>query len=478
MLHEHNLRNYQRRAIDHLLEHPYAGLFLDMGLGKTVSTLTAVNAMLLTGQAGKVLIVAPKRVAESVWHTEAAQWSHLKHLSFSLVLGPERRRKEALQAKADIYVTTRDLVCWLQAYCGSKFPFDTVIIDELSSFKHAKSARFKALRMLRPQVKRVIGLTGTPMPNGLLDLWPQLYLLDMGERLGKTIGQYRDKYFNEGKRNGHVVYSYNIKREKGNDLLGEDIYEREIYSKISDICISMKAEDYLELPKRIDQDVVIELPPAEMKQYLEFERDQVLALAGSGEITAMSAAALTNKLLQYANGAVYKADKEQAEPYVVVHDLKISALEQDLEAANGNPFLLFYQYKHDVERITHQLKEYKPRLLQNADDILAWNRKEIPFMLAHPASAGHGLNLQAGGHLLGWFGLPWSLELYLQGVGRLDRQGQPLPVVNRRYIVKGTMDEDVAKAIERKQAGQDALMEAVKARISKYLSVTPGYAAR
>ena len=472
---ESNLHDYQSHSVDHILKHTYSALFLSMGLGKTVSTLTAINRLKYDAfEVEKVLIIAPKRVAESVWHTEAQKWDHLKHLSFSLVLGNERKRKEALKADVDIYVINRENVVWLQAYLGGAFPYDMLVIDELSSFKSAKSARFKSLRILRPRIKRVVGLTGTPMPNGLLDLWPQLYLLDQGERLGKTIGSYQAKYFNPGKRNGHVVFNYNLKKEKEDvDVLGSDINEKEIFDKIGDICISMKAADYLDLPKRLDQIVEITLPPELMRQYEAFERDTVLSYAASegitgDEISAPHAAALTGKLLQFANGAVYRDDKS----YLEIHSCKIEALEADLEAANGSPMLVFYQFQSDAERIMKQLAAYHPHRFDpkhTLRDVEAWNRGEIPFMLTHAASAGHGLNLQYGGHLLWWFGRPWSLELYQQGVTRVDRQGQRYPVINRTGIVKGTMEEDVIKSLERKDAGQEALMQAVKARIAKYL---------
>lgn len=472
-MNESNLYPYQQVAAQHIYDNPHAALLLDMGLGKTVSTLTTVNRLKYDDfTVDKVLIIAPKRVAESVWHTEAQKWDHLKHLTFSLVLGNERKRKEALNAKADIYVINRENVVWLQAYLGGAFPFDMLVIDELSSFKSAKSARFKSLRIMRPRISRLIGLTGTPMPNGLLDLWPQLYLLDQGERLGKTLGSYQAKYFKPGKRNGHVVYSYDLVKEK-DEVLGDDINAREIFDKISDICISMKAEDYLDLPQRLDQIVEIDLPPELMQQYLDFERDTVLAYAQAGELTgdeisAPNAAALTGKLLQFANGAVYRADKT----YMEIHDCKIDALAEDLEAANGSPMIVFYQFKSDAERIMKKLKAFKPHMFDpkhTLRDVDAWNRGEIPLLLTHAASAGHGLNLQYGGHLMWWFGRPWSLELYQQGVTRVDRQGQTHVVVNRTGVIKGTMEEEVIKALARKDAGQEALMQAVKARVQKYL---------
>lgn len=446
---------YQDFATQHVIENPFSGLFLDMGLGKTVSTLTAVDYLMFDEMdISKVLVIAPKRVAEDTWTSETAKWDHLKHLKISVVLGTERQRKEALKAKADIYVINRENVAWLVGVYQSAWPFDMVVIDELSSFKSAKSIRFKSLRMVRPLIKRVVGLTGTPAPNGLIDLWPQLYLLDKGERLGKTITKYREEYFTPGRRNGQVVFNYNLKTES----------EKRIYDKIGDICISMKAKDYLSLPERITRDVEIHLPAPLKAKYDEFERDQILALEDLDEISAVNAAALTNKLLQFANGAIYDANKDWHE----VHKAKLDALDEIVEAANGQPVLVFYSYKHDLARIQQRLKAYKPRKLDSREDITEWNEGKIQLLLAHPASAGHGLNLQAGGNIIVWFGLTWSLELYQQANARLDRQGQTKPVIVHRLIVAGTMDEDVSKAIERKTAGQDALMDAVKARIAKH----------
>ncbi len=444
---------YQEHAIEHIIDHPGAGLFLEMGLGKTVATLTAVDQLLSRLEVTKVLVIAPKRVAEDVWTTETAKWDHLKHLKISLVLGTERQRKEALLAKADIYVINRENVVWLVGHYGTAFPYDMVVIDELSSFKTAKAQRFKALRQIRPRVDRVVGLTGTPAPNGLLDLWPQLYLLDQGERLGKTLTGYRDKYFKPGKRNGHIIYEYNLK-----------VNDSEIYSQISDICISMKREDYLQLPDRIDTTTMITLPPKIMDKYLDFEKKQILAMDDIDDISVLNAAALTNKLLQFANGAVYDDEKMWHE----VHAEKLEAIEEKMEAANGQPVLIFYSYKHDLERLKRTLKQYKPQEIKGSEDVKRWNDGDIQLLLAHPASAGHGLNLQYGGNIIYWFGVPWSLELYQQAVARLDRQGQVRPVVNDRFICKGTMDEDVLASLDSKADVQEALMQAVKARVVKY----------
>ena len=452
----YNPHPYQDFATEHIIENPEAGLLLGMGLGKTVSTLTAVDRLMNDYfEVNKVLVIAPKRVAEDTWTTESAKWDHLKHLRLSVVLGSERERKEALKAKADIYVINRENVAWLVGYYQSAFPFDMIVIDELSSFKSAKAIRFKSLRMIRPKVNRVVGLTGTPAPNGLIDLWPQMYLLDQGARLGKTISGYRERYFTPGKRNGQVVFNYNLKEES----------ERAIYDKIGDICISMTAMDYLSLPERVNHTIEVKLPKAIQDRYDEFEKQQVLSILESDtDISAVNAAALSTKLRQFANGAVYDAEKK----YHVVHDEKLEALEEVVEAANGRSVLIFYSFKHDLERIQKRLKGYKPRVLEGKSDIADWNTGKIQVMLAHPASAGHGLNLQAGGNIVVWFGLNWSLELYQQANARLDRQGQIKPVIIYHLITVSTIDQKVFLALEGKAEGQDALLNAVKAIINKY----------
>jgi SNF2 family DNA or RNA helicase len=458
---------YQEHATEHIIENDGCGLFLEMGLGKTVSTLTAIDRLMYDEmKIQKVLVIAPKKVAEETWSTESQKWDHLKHLRLSLVLGSEGQRKQALLAKADIYVINRENVAWLIAHYGTAFPFDMTVIDELSSFKSAKSIRFKSLRQVRPKIKKVVGLTGTPMSNGLLDLWSQLYLLDMGQRLGATLTGYREKYFRAKNRNGFIVYKYAIRSgdEDGDDLLGADIYSREIFDKISDICISMKAADYLTLPERITRDVPVHLPDKVKASYDAFEKSQILALIDQEEISAVNAAALTNKLLQFANGAVYGEDGD----FFDVHPEKLEALEEIIESAGSQSVLIFYSYRHDLVRIKKHLKHYQLRELRNSTDIREWNNGEVPVLLAHPASAGHGLNLQAGGNIIIWFGLPWSLELYMQANARLDRQGQTKPVIVHRLITKNTMDEDVVLALDRKAGGQNALMDAVKARIKKY----------
>lgn len=453
---ERDLHGYQRAAVDHIIDHPFCGLFLDMGLGKTVSTLTAIKRLYGLFEIGRVLVIAPKRVAEDTWTTECAKWEHLRGLSVSKVLGTERQRREALSVPADIYVINRENVAWLVSHLGGAWPFDMVVIDELSSFKSSKSERFRALRRVRPLMHRVVGLTGTPSPNGLIDLWPQLYLIDMGERLGRTVTGFRTRYFTPGRTNGQVVFDY--KARNGS--------EEEIHRLIGDICISMKAEDYLSLPDLVDIPVEVSMPEDCRVRYEAFERDRVLELAKDGtDISAVNAAALTGKLLQYANGAVYDDGKDVHE----LHGAKLDALEEIVEQAAGEPVLVFFQFRHDAQRITKRLKAYCPKEMSGSGDIAAWNAGRIKVLLAHPASAGHGLNLQHGGHIVVWFGLPWSLELYLQANARLHRQGQDKPVRMYRIMTRGTMDADVAKALEGKKAGQDALMEAVKARIKKYL---------
>ena len=446
---------YQEYTTDKIINNEACGALVDMGLGKTVSTLTAIDRLINEYlDISKVLVIAPKRVAEDTWSTEIEKWDHLRHLTISKVLGDERRRLEALRKKADIYIINRENIAWLVTHYGGSFPFDMVVIDELSSFKNPKSIRFRALRSVMPKVARKVGLTGTPTPNGLIDLWPQIYLLDQGQRLGKTITSYRDRYFRPGKRNGHIVYKYDIR----------DTTESEIYEKIGDICFSMKAEDYLDLPKRVDVVREITLPEAVLKKYEAFERDLILSLEDVDNISALNAASLTGKLLQFANGAVYDSEKNVHE----IHTEKLEALSEEMEAANGKPVLVFYQYKHDLDRILKHFKAYKPEVLNGQKEIKKWNEGNIPMLLAHAASAGHGLNLQYGGHHIEWFGCPWSSELYLQAVARLDRQGQRFPVVNTRLVCKGTMDEDVIKSLSGKITQQDAVMSALKARIQKY----------
>lgn len=441
-----------------------------MGLGKTVSTLTAINYLMFDYlSVDKVLVIAPKRVASSVWAEEAQKWSHLQHLRFSKIIGNPAQRVDALKAKADIYIISRDNLAWLCAfYGGEKLPFDMIVADELSSFKSHKSQRFKVLRKPRLYLKRFVGLTGTPAPNSLIDLWPQIFLMDRGDRLGKTITQFRTRYFSPGRASGHIVYNYNL-RENSEDL---------IHKQIADICISMKSEDYLDMPLRTDNFIKLDMPEVLRKKYKDFERDKVLELLTSSQpesdddsdetpvINAVNAAGLSNKLLQFANGAIYDEDKNVHD----LHDIKLDALEEIIEDAQGQPILVAWTYKFDRDRIMERLKKYKPRELKTDQDINDWNAGKIQVMLAHPASAGHGLNLQAGGSIIIWFGLTWSLELYQQFNGRLYRQGQQNHVIIHHLVLKGTHDEDVIRAIRLKDKQQNALMESVKAKIEKYKS--------
>ncbi len=449
---------YQTYAIQRVIENPVSGLFLDMGLGKSVIALTAINELMYNYfEVNKVLVIAPLRVAKMTWSQEIEKWEHLNNLTISKVLGTEKQRLKALEVKADIYIINRENTEWLVNLYGRSWPFDMVVIDELSSFKSYRARRFKALRKVRPLIKRIVGLTGTPTPNGLIDLWPQMYLLDRGERLGKTITGYRQQYFIPGRMNWQtgVVYDYNLKP-------GAD---KEIYKKIEDICVSMKAEDYLEVPELMEIPVPVELEDKDYQKYKKFERDLLLSVSDTEIITAMTAAVLSNKLLQMANGAIY----DEYRKVHIVHDEKIKALEEIIEAANGKPVIVYYNYKHDLERIQKYFKD--TRTLETEKDIKDWNEGKIPILLLHPASAGHGLNLQEGGNTIVWFGLNWSLELYQQANARLHRQGQTSKVSCYLLVTKGTIDEDVIQAINNKAKGQEALLEAVKAKLKHYKGV-------
>lgn len=446
--------DYQEHAIKKILDLPAVGLLLDMGMGKTICALTAVLDLLHNWfDVAKVLVIAPKRVAEDTWSRETQKWEHTRHLKTAKALGTAKQRKAALESQADIYVINRENVEWLVNHYGKDWPFDMVIIDELSSFKSSKAKRFRALRKVRPFIKRIIGLTGTPAPNGLIDLWPQLYLLDQGERLGKTVTGYRDQYFEPGRRDPRRGIVFEWKPKAG--------VEEAIYEKISDICISMQAKDYLQLPERVNNVIPVRLPAEARAKYEQLEKDLLLEFKES-DVVADTAAVLSNKLLQMANGAVYDEDKAVKH----IHDAKLDALEDVIEAANGKPVLVYYAYRHDRDRIKAKFKN--ARFLDTEKDIADWNDGKVELLLAHPASAGHGLNLQTGGHIIVWFGLTWSLELYQQGNARLDRQGQQYSVVVHHLVAEGTIDEDVMKAIEGKAVGQDALLEAVKARIREH----------
>lgn len=462
MLKRENLHKYQLACINHIISHPFCGVFLEMGLGKTATTLTAVYDLIYDYlEINSVLVIAPKRVAESVWEEEAKNWEHLKSLTFSKIIGNQQQRISAFNKKADIHIISRDNIAWLCAYCGgSKLPFDMIVVDELSSFKSYKSQRWKALKLAQPCFKRFVGLTGTPAPNSLIDLWPQIYLMDRGTRLGKTITAYRNMYFRPGQTNGNVVYNYNL----------IDGSEQAIHEKISDICISMKSEDYLQMPIRTDNFIKLKLPDNIKKQYDEFEKEKVIELFSQSlnddvEVSVLNAAALSNKLLQFANGAIYDENRN----VYAIHDVKLEALKELIEDANGKPVLIAWSYQHDRDRIMDYLKSFKPRELKKPQDIIDWNQGKIQVMLAHPASAGHGLNLQAGGSIIIWFGLTWSLELYQQFNARLYRQGQKEHVIIHHLIMQGTHDEDVLKALKQKDKKQNSLMNSIKAKIDKYL---------
>ena len=449
-----NLHNYQKYSVDFIINHPAAALLLDCGCGKTVITLTAVNDLMFDRfEVHKVLIIAPLRVARFSWGAEIRKWEHLRNLRYSIVVGTEKERRDALQQKADIYIINRENLPWLIE--NSKFDYDMVVVDELSSFKNHQAKRFKAFMKVRPQVKRIVGivgLTGTPSSNGLMDLFAEFKLLDMGQRLGRFIGQYRSAYFLPDKMNGMVVYSYK-------PLPGA---EERIYGKISDITISMKATDHLQMPELIMSRCEVELSPKERQKYEQLKKDLVLPVDDE-EITAANAAALSGKLCQLANGAIYDDDKRA----VQIHDRKIDALEDIIESMNGRPMLVAYWFKHDCDRIAERLSELKVPFakLDTDESIEKWNRGEIPVALIHPASAGHGLNLQSGGSTLVWFGITWSLELYQQTVARLWRQGQKQTVVVQHIIAKNTIDENIMAALEKKEHTQSALIDAVKANV-------------
>ena len=439
--------DYQKYTTEFILTHPQSAIFLDCGLGKTVITLTALYYLLFDSfEIRKVLVICPLRVG-AVWVEEINKWNHLNILQFAVAIGAEAKRKTALMQKADIYIINRENVDWLVNRSGLPFDYDMVVVDELSSFKSHQAKRFKSLMKVRPKVKRIVGLTGTPSANGLMDLWAEFRLLDMGHRLGRFIGRYREDYFVPDKRNQQMVFSYKPKPGA----------EDAIYRRISDITISMKNTDYLKLPELVMNEVTVKLSDKESDYYQTLQRELVLPLKGK-EIDAVNAAALSGKLLQMANGAVY----DGGGGVVQIHDRKLDALEDLIEAANGKPVLIAYWFKHDLQRI---LKRFPAVKLDSTGSIKQWNEGEIPLAVIHPASAGHGLNLQAGGSTLIWFGLTWSLELYQQTNARLWRQGQKNTVAIHHIITKGTIDEDVMTALQRKDKTQNALIEAVKARI-------------
>lgn len=448
---------YQRFVIDYIKQNPIAAVFLDMGLGKTSITLTALNDLLFDSfDVHRILVVAPLRVARNTWSSEIKKWEHLQDLQYSIVVGTEKERMAALEKRADIYIINRENVQWLVEKSGKKFDYDMVVVDELSSFKNHEAKRFRAFMKVRPKVKRIVGLTGTPSSNGLMDLFAEFKLLDMGERLGRFIGAYRANFFRPDKMNGTIVYSY--KPIPGAETM--------IYNRISDITISMKATDYLKMPELVSSRYEVQMDDVEKQKYEEFKKDLVLEIE-DGEITAANAASLSGKLSQMANGAVYSDDLTVMQ----IHDRKLDALEDIIEAANGKPVLVAYWFKHDLTRITERLRKLKViyQKLDSDESIRKWNEKELQVGLIHPASAGHGLNLQSGGSTMVWFGLTWSLELYQQTVARLWRQGQTENTVVIQHIVTaGTIDERILKALEQKDNSQSALIDAVKAEVSGY----------
>ena len=446
--------DYQKYATEYIESHPEAAVFLDMGLGKTSITLTALNNLLFDYfDVHRILVIAPLRVARNTWSDEIEKWDHLHNLTFAIAVGSEKERLEALRKQAEITMINRENLQWLIEKSGQPFEYDMVVIDELSSFKNHQAKRFKALMKVRPKVKRIVGLTGTPSSNGLMDLFAEFKILDMGVRLGRFIGQYRNTYFNPDKVNGPIVYSYK-------PLPGA---EDTIYEKISDITISMKAADHLKMPELVNTKYMVHLSEKEKKKYEDMKAKLVLELP-EGEITAANAASLSGKLSQMANGAVY-ADNESILP---IHDRKLDALEDIIESANGKPLLIAYWFKHDLIRIEQRLTEKKISFqkLDSDASMKMWNKGELPVALIHPASAGHGLNLQSGGSTLVWFGITWSLELYQQTVARLYRQGQSSRTVTVIHILtQGTVDEKIMKALAEKDSTQSALIDAVKAEL-------------
>lgn len=446
------LHDYQKYCVERILETNNLGLFLDMGLGKTLITLTAIKELIYNRfSVGKVLVIAPKKVAEATWQNEIEKWPELGLLRTSTVLGTEKQRVKALNTPADIYIINRDNVVWLVDFYQNAWPFDMVVCDEFSSFKNHQAKRFKALASIKPHIKRFVGLTGTPSPNGLLDLWAQVYLLDGGKRLSPSFYSFRNSYF-EG---DYMGYNYKAR----------DFSREEITRKISDICISMKADDYLELPECTDNIIPVVLSPKAKKTYLQMEREAVLELEDAEDIDATSAAALSTKLLQLANGAVYDEDKN----YHEIHDCKIEAFMETLEQLQGKNVLVFYNFKHDLARLTQALEKKKLnfRKLETKEDQKDWNEGKINVLLTHPASSAYGLNLQEGGNHVIWFGLTWNYELYTQANKRLHRQGQKEKVIIHHLVTEDTRDEDVMTALEKKEDVQNYVLESLKARIQR-----------
>lgn len=450
---KYEAHDYQKYATKFILEHPISAILLDMGLGKSVITLTAINGLLFDSfEIHKVLVVAPLRVARDAWPAELEKWEHLHGLIYSVAVGTEVQRKAALLQKADIFIINRENIEWLVEKSGLPFDYDMLVVDELSSFKSYQAKRFRSLTKVRPSVKRITGLTGTPSSNGLMDLWAEFRLLDMGKRLGRFITHFRSDYFVPDKRNQQIVFSYKPKPGA----------EDTIYRLVSDITISMKSTDYLKMPEYVINEVPVWLSEKEMECYQTLKDDLILSLDGQ-DIDAQSAVGLSNKLTQMANGAVYGEDNN----VIAIHDRKLDALEDLIEAANGKPVLVAYWFKHDLERIQIRLHTlHIPFSLMNfSESISRWNRGELPVALIHPASAGHGLNLQSGGSTLIWFGLTWSLELYQQTNARLWRQGQKDTVVIHHIIAADTIDERIMTTLRKKDKTQSALIDAVKANL-------------
>lgn len=446
---------YQAYSERWIVDRPAAALWLDMGLGKTVITLTAINELKYERfQISKVLVIAPKKVAEATWQNEAKKWAHTRHLTFSTVLGSRTRRVRAVNTPADIYVINRDNVCWLVEYYRNDWPFDMVILDESTSFKNQAAKRWKALKSIRAHISRVVELTGTPSPQGLLDLWPQMYLLDQGQRLGKTVGAFRERYFDPDKRDAFRVFTYRPK----------DGAEQSIRSLLGDVCLSMRAKDYLDLPDLVSDQVPVVLDAPARRAYTQLEREAVLQVDET-MIDAGMAATLTGKLLQLCNGAVYDGDRLAHE----IHRCKIEAFMELVEGLGDAHALVFYNFQHDRDRLLQALQGHgkRVRVYHDAQDEKDWNEGRIDILLAHPASCAYGLNLQFGGHHIVWFGLTWSLELYQQGNKRLHRQGQDKPVIVHQLVVQDAMDEDVLASLEDKAGTQEGLMRALRARVQK-----------
>ena len=442
--------DYQRYATDFILAHPEAAILLDMGLGKSVISLTAIWELCLNRfEIGRVLVIAPLRVARDTWPAEIQKWDHLRGLTYSVVVGTEKERRAALMRSASVFIINRENVQWLVEDSGIPFTFDMIVIDELSSFKSWQAKRFKSLLKVRPDVKRIVGLTGTPSSNGLMDLWAEFRILDLGKRLGRFITHYRDAFFLPDKRNQQQIFTY--KPRPG--------AEEEIYRRISDMTISMRATDHLKMPERVENRVVVRMDDREREIYDRMKADLIVQIKGQ-EIDAVNAASLSGKLCQMANGASYTEDHS----VVQIHDQKLDALEDLIEGANGKPLLVAYWFKHDLDRIQKRFPQ--AREIRTSKDITDWNAGDIPVALIHPASAGHGLNLQAGGNTLVWFGLTWSLELYQQTNARLWRQGQTAgTVIIHHIITEDTIDERIMDALERKDKTQSALIDAVKAQL-------------